>query len=107
MHKSIGWLCGVTGGARAERARMPLQLNELDRIICFPARGDGMRAIVTGLTVETPMTGRLTIKRLSGSITRTMAASVTTLWFAEPWALVLRHHGDITMAVDTTHSKVL
>ena len=61
MHKPAGWLSGVTGSAITERARMSLQGLEFDRIVRFPARGNGVGAIVACLTVDAAMAGRFAV----------------------------------------------
>ncbi len=61
MHEPAGWLSRVAGGAITERAGSSLQRLELDRIVKFPARGNGVSAIMACLTVNATMTYRFPV----------------------------------------------
>ena len=61
MHKPVCWLSGVADRAFAECASMPLELEELYRVIGLPAGCNGVGAVVAGFAINTAVAGGLTI----------------------------------------------
>jgi hypothetical protein len=55
MNPFPGWDDRMTYRASFQGTVISLKLIELDTIVCFPAGRHGMRAVVTGLTIETAM----------------------------------------------------
>ena len=98
----------VTYRAFAQCARMPLQLDELDGIICLAAGSDGMCAVMAGFTIDPAVPFRkavqgLVLVELLG-IGRGMA--VITAWFVQPRIRVLCHLQHPAMAVYAVHFSI-
>lgn len=95
-------------GAFIQRTGVTLKLHEFDRVSGFAAGGDGMRAVVTGLTVHTTVTLRETIKgvilvELHGSSGRMAGIAAR---FVEPGVGIESHLSHAAMAVDAVHFAV-
>ncbi len=61
MGARSGWLSEMANSALAQRACMPLKLDELDSIIGLPTGSNRMVAVVTSFTVNATMPGRVTV----------------------------------------------
>ncbi len=84
---------------------MPLQLNELDRVVVLSAGSDGMGAIVTAFAENSAVAYRLAIQRLAGRVRGSV--TVAALWLVEPGIGILGNSRDRAVAVGAVRSIVL
>ena len=103
MRSCSCWHRCMTDDALVKCPRMPLQLDELDRIVRFPAPCDGMGAIVAGLAIQATVSQRMAIQRLGLRIARAMAGGVVAAWLLQPGVGILRYSLHIAVAAEASH----
>ena len=76
MFEHAGRFGNMADRTITQSAGVPLQFDELDRIVVLSAGSDGMRAIVTALAEYPAVALRLAIQRQAGIVTRSVTSRV-------------------------------
>ena len=107
MFEHAGRFGNMANRTITQSAGVPLQFDELDRIVVLSAGSDGMRAIVTALAEYPAMALRLAIQRQAGVVTRPVASGVAALGLIQPRVWILGHGGDRAVTVGAVRGKIL
>jgi hypothetical protein len=78
MVECFGRLSRVAHGALSKRGSLTLESDKFDRIACFAASGDGVRAVVATGAVGSSMAAGIAVQGLIKRIAGTMAGCVVT-----------------------------
>lgn len=88
--------------AIADRARFALEIDEFDRIARLRAGGNGMGAVMAGLTINAAVAFRQTVERVVRLVDR-VGVTLGTLRLVFPWAWVVPHLRHATVTIDAGH----
>jgi len=98
-------LSQVTHRAIIQRPAVTLELDELDGIVRFPAGGDGVRAVVAGLAVNTAMPLGEAVQGVILVVLHVNRGDMAaiTAWLIQPGIRILLHLFHAPVAVDAVH----